>query len=103
MDSIVKNHPVPYKDLFQQNLVNNFAHIFSVSEVSVRVSLHKLRQTWNDVFSPVKLHQLDLKTKEFDPKWPVAKLVAPPAANSGTIHINPAVFNRAAAVPTQVT
>lgn len=102
MDSIIKNHPSPYKELFQQNIVSNFAHVFSVSEVDVRLSLHKLRQTWNDVFSSVKLHQLDLKTREFDPKWPVAKeapvaadAVVPASGGAGAnIHINPAVFNR---------
>ena len=28
IDSICKNHGGPYKELFQQNLVSNFAYIF---------------------------------------------------------------------------
>lgn len=102
LDSIVKNHPSPYKDLFQRNLVHTFATVFAaVQEVTVRSALYKLRTTWNEVFNQQALMLLDVKVnKDFDPKWPVAK-----SSSGSNIHINPAVFNKQkqkAAVPPAV-
>ncbi len=107
MDSVVKNHPHPYRELFEQNLVSNFAHVFSSTDVKTRAALYKLRMTWGEVFSQEKLRQLDLKVKTLDPKWPV---VGGGGGGQGqgqgegqgqqqgqgakNIHINPAVFNR---------
>ena len=105
MDSIVKNHASPYASLFHRRLVANFAHVFAaVLDVKTRTALYKLRSTWNEVFPPATLYQLDLKIKgEHDPKWPAA----PPKATAGSaaasagsnIHINPAVFKNAKKVP----
>ena len=36
IDSICKNHGLPFKDLFQQNLVSNFALVFSKVDEKVR-------------------------------------------------------------------
>ena len=38
IDSICKNHGGPYKELFQQNLVSNFAYIFH--QVNEKVCFH---------------------------------------------------------------
>ena len=38
IDSICKNHGGPYKELFQQNLVSNFAFIFQQANEKVSVS-----------------------------------------------------------------
>jgi len=115
IDSICKNHGSPYKELFQQGLVSNFAFIFqTVSEkaktpkeiakaTQVRALLYKLRLTWGgsyQVFSDSKLHQLDLRIKKIDPAWPVtharpaAPAVPAPATNT-KIHVNPAFVGKA--------
>ena len=92
LDSIVKNHLTPYRDLFATNLVSSFAAVFSANEdVKIRSSLYKVRTTWNEIFSGKTLHQLDLKITTYDPKWPVPGNKTQ-AASSGKIHINPAVF-----------
>jgi hypothetical protein len=96
LDSITKNHLIPYSTLFELNIVPTFAHVFgALQDAKSRSALYKLRQTWNSVFSAIKLHQLDLKiSQDFDLKWPVV--------NSPKIHINPAVFNRQQARPSMV-
>merc|ERR1711994_1224984 len=86
IDSICKNHGSPYKEMFNHNLVSNFAYIFQqVSEkasspkelakaAQVRSNLYKLRITWGgnfQIFTPAVLHQLDLRIKKIDPAWPV--------------------------------
>ncbi|CAB4069141.1 PCF11 [Lepeophtheirus salmonis] len=77
MDSIVKNHQTPYRDLFQQNIVSTFASVF--------------------ITAPEKTK----KVKTMDPAWPIVN--TPPASSSTkvhttspqpNIHVNPAVFNR---------
>jgi len=108
IDSICKNHGGPYKELFQQNLVSNFAFIFQQANEKVRSLLYKLRLTWGDryqVFTDQKLYQLDKKIKTFDPAWPVRELkpsrpVPVPAAPPGTkIHVNPAFVGKGSNVP----
>ncbi len=113
IDSIVKNHPNYYRPLFEQNIISTFAHVFGhVLDTTGRMSLNKLRNTWNVVFAAKTLHALDVRVqRELDPKWPVQSVAAIAAAakaaqqaqqaqqasasaSSGTIHINPAVFGK---------
>jgi hypothetical protein len=112
IDSICKNHGSPYKEMFNTNLVSNFAHIFQqVSEkaktpkeiakaAQVRSLLYKLRLTWGgsyQVFTPTVLHQLDVKIKKIDPAWPVTHPKPAPSApvpldrsaSNTKIHVNP--------------
>jgi pre-mRNA cleavage complex 2 protein Pcf11 len=93
MDSILKNHSDPYKKLFAGNVVTTFAHVFKHSNEKGRTALFKLRNTWNDVFAPQVLFDLDKAVKKMDPAWPIAKPKAP-LGQPTNIHINPAVFGR---------
>merc|ERR1712200_268191 len=68
------NHGSPYKEMFNHNLVSNFAYIFQQVSEKVRSNLYKLRITWGgnfQIFTPAVLHQLDLRIKKIDPAWPV--------------------------------
>merc|ERR1719481_47104 len=99
IDSICKNHGGPYKELFQQNLVSNFAYIFVAVNEKVRALLYKLRQTWGDryqVFTDKKLFQLDQKIKTIDPAWPITVPKERPHAGvpSTKIHVNPAFVGK---------
>lgn len=97
MDSIVKNHSDPYKRLFSANVVSTFSHVFKSSNEKGRAALYKLRLTWNDVFPPQTLLDLDKAVQKHDPAWPIIK----PKSSSQqptNIHINPAVFGRQANV-----
>eukprot|EP00092_Neocalanus_flemingeri_P047972 GFUD01054570.1.p1 GENE.GFUD01054570.1~~GFUD01054570.1.p1 ORF type:complete len:262 (-),score=84.30 GFUD01054570.1:79-864(-) len=111
IDSICKNHGGPYKELFQQNLVSNFAYIFQqVNEkalskkdktkaTQVRGLLYKLRLTWGDryqVFTDQKLYQLDKKIRTIDPAWPVTVPKDRPQTGvpSTKIHVNPAFVGK---------
>ena len=72
LDSIIKNHTVPYAGLFQQNLVSVFAGVFQACpNEKIRAQLFKLRSTWGPFFTYAKLNQLDRRVKEVDPAWPV--------------------------------
>ncbi|GMR42384.1 hypothetical protein PMAYCL1PPCAC_12579 [Pristionchus mayeri] len=70
-DSIVKNVPIPYKNLFEKNFVRMFLHCFQTGDERVRASLYKLRVTWTDIFARGKLYELDIKVNQEDPKWPI--------------------------------
>ena len=98
MDSIVKNHSDPYKRLFSRNLVSIFSHVFKHSNEKSRAALFKLRGTWNDVFWPSILLELDKTVNKQDPAWPVAKPKASKVSQPTNIHINPAVFGRQSSV-----
>merc|ERR1711934_553225 len=100
IDSICKNHGSPYKEMFNTNLVSNFAHIFQQVSEKVRSLLYKLRLTWGgsyQVFTPTVLHQLDVKIKKIDPAWPVTHPKPAPSApvpldrsaSNTKIHVNP--------------
>jgi len=61
IDSICKNHGSPYKEMFNHNLVSNFAYIFQQVSEKVRSNLYKLRITWGgnfQIFTPAVLHQV---------------------------------------------
>jgi len=104
LDSILKNHKEnrQYNDLFQQNIVSIFAHVFhNVPQEQVgkvRTALYKLRGSWTDwrSFSLTKLNQLDRKIHTLDPQWPIRAMAVDdnPTPPSQSIHINPAVFGR---------
>ena len=51
----------------------------------VRESMHKLRQTWKDVFNDQILHQLDIRVNQLDPAWPVDNRSVEPRK----VHVNP--------------
>lgn len=54
-----------------------------------RANMHKLRNTWNDVIAPSKLHSLDVMINSIDKNWPIS--AAPP--NTPNIHVNPKFLN----------
>merc|ERR1711884_78557 len=110
IDSICKNHGSPYKEMFNHNLVSNFAYIFQQVSEKVRSNLYKLRITWGgnfQIFTPAVLHQLDLRIKKIDPAWPVIhpKPVAsaptvPNGASNTKIHVNPNFVSKTAKAKT---
>jgi len=112
MDSIMKNHKDEYCDKFQHNIVSTFSGVFAQAPENLRASLYKLRNTWNVIFPPRKLYELDRKVKTLDPAWPITARppvaaqtptpapIVPPVVNQSNIHINPAFFtNRTRSVP----
>src|SRR5699024_4969834 len=74
VDSICKNlAESAYIDLFQRKIIKLFCHTFERVDDKTRILLYKLRQTWNEVFLPDVMYQLDLTVKKIDQGWPVAK------------------------------
>ena len=69
MDSIIKNHPHPYKELFSVNIAASFSHVFRYSNEKWRIALYKLRYTWSDILSPAIRHDLDKALRMLDPSW----------------------------------
>lgn len=59
-------------------------HPISQVNEEVRQRMFSLRHTWNEVFQPTKLYELDVSVNQIDPKWPI---VQPRTAPS--IHVNP--------------
>jgi len=70
IDSIIKEFPEDYVPIFSKNLVQLFADTFKVT-VDQRPKLYALRTTWDDVFEPRILYDLDIKIKTIDCNWPV--------------------------------
>lgn len=55
-----------------------------------KMSMYKLRSTWDNYFPLKKLHSLDMTIKELDPNWPVKSLPSHLQDNATTnIHVNP--------------
>ena len=104
LDSIIKNHGDPYRAVFQPNLVSTFVAVFeALEDPQVRMALYKLRNTWNSLFDPRVLEDLDVRVQgEFDRKWPIQRRPGEAAAvvqaqpPSPNIHINPAHIKNAA-------
>lgn len=71
MDSICKNIRGKYIELFTQNIVSNFCHVFEKADEKTRLSLYKLRQTWVEIFPSRKLYAVDVRIRDIDPAWPV--------------------------------
>ena len=95
MDSLAKNHGASYAKHFERRLVDAFCRVFAATDdVSARMSLHKLRITWQTTFDAKTLFELDSAVKKhLDPKWPVVPFKGA-KGETAKIHINPAVFNR---------
>lgn len=62
--------------------------LITQTEPKVRISLYKLRQTWNPFIAKKRLAAIDKHIHALDPNWPVTAtdIVAP---TSPTIHVNP--------------
>ncbi|XP_045478783.1 uncharacterized protein LOC123683864 isoform X2 [Harmonia axyridis] len=96
IDCIVKNVGGPYNELFSRNIVSTFCNVFRVVDEKTRAEMFKLRQTWNEVFSPKKLYAIDVQIRVLDPAWPVTA----PVPNN-CIHLNPKFLkNTTGASPT---
>ena len=116
IDSIVKNVNRDYLSLFSKNIVNTFCDVFEKVKLSLkktgsnnyfnlfligdnfflifqvdentRLSMWKLRQTWNTVFPEKKLYALDIRVKSIDPAWPL-NTVPTSNVSSNSIYVNP--------------
>ncbi|KAL3266670.1 hypothetical protein HHI36_010832 [Cryptolaemus montrouzieri] len=98
IDCIVKNVGGPYTELFSQNIVATFCSVFRVVDEKTRAEMFKLRQTWNEVFSPKKLYAIDVQINSLDPAWPVTAPVPP----NSSIHLNPKFLKSSSNAPSQV-
>lgn len=80
LDSIVKNlRSSPYVQLFEIRLPVLFANAFNKVDERTRSSMFKLRQTWPPFFTNLCLYNLDQRTHDIDPAWPItAKVPDPP-------------------------
>ena len=87
VDSILKNHPNPYKPLFAKDkvIVDMFVHVFSCEREKGRASLYKLRQTWTPLFHNDILLALDKNVKKIDNAWPIQAK----ETSRNTILVNP--------------
>jgi hypothetical protein len=75
IDSIIKDFPEEYVPIFSEHLVTLFAETFENADTEntnkVRRKLYELRTTWDDVFKPRVLYNLDVKIRQIDSGWPV--------------------------------
>lgn len=55
---------------------------------STRSKMWKLRQTWNEIFPPNKLSDLDVQVHSIDPAWPISSSSSS-AQSKSIIHVNP--------------
>nr|XP_018670290.1 pre-mRNA cleavage complex 2 protein Pcf11 isoform X3 [Ciona intestinalis] len=94
LDSIVKNVGENYTPLFAKNIVNTFRQAFMTGNEKQKMSLYKLRTTWDEYFPLKRLHALDVKIQGIDPNWPVKPLPAHLQDASTNIHVNPKFIKR---------
>jgi pre-mRNA cleavage complex 2 protein Pcf11 len=88
LDSIMKNLRGRYLEVINTKMVAIFCHCFEkLTEPKIRISLYKLRQTWNPFVVKKKLAAIDKHVHALDPNWPVTATVTAPT--SPTIHVNP--------------
>ena len=71
IDSIVKNIGGAYPSLFGLNIASSFSNAYEQLNELDRAAMLKLRQTWTEVFDPMKLYGLDIQVELIDPQWPV--------------------------------
>lgn len=85
----MKNLGGEYLQLFSKNIVATFCHTFEkVVDPKKRISLFKLRQTWNAIIPVQKLIAIDKHVHSIDSGWPV--MPEPPSTpQSPTIFVNP--------------
>jgi pre-mRNA cleavage complex 2 protein Pcf11 len=85
----MKNLRGQYLELINTRMVAIFCHCFEkLTEPKVRISLYKLRQTWNPFIAKKRLAAIDKHVHALDPNWPVTATDAT-APTSPTIHVNP--------------
>ena len=109
LDSIMKNLGGEYLELFSKNIVATFCHtfekvvrscegttkafampvfLFVQVDPKKRISLFKLRQTWNGIIPARKLIAIDKHVHSIDSGWPVMP-ESPSTPQSPTIFVNP--------------
>lgn len=81
-----------YVQLFEAKLPVLFANAFSKVDERTRSAMFKLRQTWGPFFTNLSLYNLDTRTHDIDPAWPITARVPDPPPISPTIHLNPTVL-----------
>ncbi|CAF1111328.1 unnamed protein product [Rotaria sordida] len=90
LDSIVKNlRSSVYVQLFEAKLPVVFANAFNKVDERTRSSMFKLRQTWSPFFTNLSLYNLDTRTHDIDPAWPITARVPDPSPFLQNIHLNP--------------
>ncbi|CAF1621530.1 unnamed protein product [Rotaria magnacalcarata] len=90
LDSIVKNlRSSIYVQLFETKLPVLFSNAFHKVDERTRSSMFKLRQTWPPFFTNLSLYNLDTRTHDIDPAWPITARVPDPAPFLQNIHLNP--------------
>ncbi|CAF1428332.1 unnamed protein product [Adineta steineri] len=95
LDSIVKNlRTSVYVQLFEARLPSLFSTAFNRVDERTRSAMFKLRQTWLSFFSNLSLYNLDARTHDIDPAWPITAKVPDPPPFSPTIHLNPNFLQR---------
>jgi hypothetical protein len=56
--------------------------------------MFKLRQTWAPFFTNLALYNLDTRTHDIDPAWPITARVPDPPPLTQNIHLNPNFLQR---------
>ncbi len=56
--------------------------------------MFKLRQTWSPFFTNLSLYNLDTRTHDIDPAWPITARVPDLTPLSPNIHLNPNFLQR---------
>lgn len=56
--------------------------------------MFKLRQTWAPFFTNLSLYNLDTRTHDIDPAWPITARVPDPPPFAQNIHLNPNFLQR---------
>jgi len=87
VDSILKNHPNPYKNLFSKDrlISDMFVHLFQREKEKGREKLFKLRSTWTPLLANDLLLELDHAVKRIDKAWPITAK----QSTGNTVFVNP--------------
>jgi len=93
VDSILKNHPNPYKNLLSKDrlISRMFVHLFQREKEKGREKLFKLRSTWNNngngepLLANDLLLELDHQVKRIDKAWPITAK----QSTGNTVFVNP--------------
>jgi len=83
-----------YVQLFETKLPVLFANAFNKVDERTRSAMFKLRQTWPPFFTNLCLYNLDTRTHDIDPAWPITARVPDPSPFSPNIHLNPNFLQR---------
>ncbi|KAJ6650167.1 Pre-mRNA cleavage complex 2 protein Pcf11 [Pseudolycoriella hygida] len=72
IDSIIKNVRGVYITLFSdRSMIRRFSETFESAESNIRLKMFTLRHSWNGVFSPRLLNEIDREISKSDSNWPV--------------------------------